>query len=119
MEKVTISGYHLAQNQEGEQFVVLSLMGGVELIQSSISGKFYATAKKTRVTSTFAPEIAQQLIGTQIPGKIERVNCEPYTYVIQQTGEEVTLSHRYDYMPNTIDTGKQLSNTEKEAFQLS
>ena len=97
MEKVTIEGYRLAQNQEGEEFVLLTLMGDVEMIQSSQTGRFYATAKKTRITSTFTPEVAKTLIGKQIPGKIVRVDCDPYSYVIEDTGEEITLSHRWDF----------------------
>ena len=99
MEIVTISGYRLAQNQEGESFVVLELMGDVELVQSSVTGRFYATAKKASITSTFSPEIADRLIGKELPGKVQRVACEPYSYVVPETGEEIVLEHRWDYIP--------------------
>lgn len=99
METVKISGYRLAHNQDGEPFVVLTLMGDVELVQSSITGRFYATSKTANITSTFSPEIADTLIGKQLPGRIDRVDCDPYSYVIPETGEEVTLAHRWDYVP--------------------
>ena len=88
MEIVTISGYRLAQNQEGESFVVLEIMGEVELVQSSVTGRFYATSKKASITSTFSPEIAERLVGKELPGRIQQISCEPYSYMIPETGEE-------------------------------
>ena len=99
MEIVTISGYRLAQNQEGESFVVLEIMGEVELVQSSVTGRFYATSKKASITSTFSTEIAERLVGKELPGRIQQISCEPYSYMIPETGEEVTLEHRSEYIP--------------------
>jgi len=103
MENVTISGYRLAQNQEGESFVVLEIMGDVELVQSSVTGRFYATSKKASITSTFSPEIAEQLVGKELPGKIQQISCEPYAYMVPETGEEITLEHRWDYVPTNAN----------------
>ena len=33
-----------------------------------------------------------------MPGKIEKVEVEPYEYAIPETGELITLSHRYEYL---------------------
>ena len=40
------------QNKEGKTFVLLELMGDVELIQSLNSGKFYATSRRASIIST-------------------------------------------------------------------
>lgn len=97
---VTINAYHVRQNQEGKSFVTLELLGDVELIQSSSTGAFYATAKKCTISSTFPEEVAKTLIGKQVRGRIERVQCEPYEYTVKETGEVVTLTHTYSYNPD-------------------
>jgi hypothetical protein len=105
---VTISAYHTRQNQEGKQFVTLELSGDVELIQSSTTGAFYATAKRCTISSTFSEDVAKTLIGKQLPGRIERVQCEPYEYTNKETEEVMMLTHTYTYNPD-----------EKESMQGS
>jgi hypothetical protein len=97
---VTISAYHVRQNQEGKSFITLELLGDVEFIQSSNTGAFYATAKKCTISSTFPEEVAKTLVGKQVKGRIERVQCEPYEYTVKETGEVVTLTHTYTYNPD-------------------
>ena len=48
------------------------------MVQSLDTGKFYATARKASVTSTFNEETAKGLIGTKMPGVIKRVESDPY-----------------------------------------
>ena len=71
--------------------VVLEIMGEVELVQSSVTCRFYATSKKASITSTFSSEIAERLVGKELPGRIQQISFEPYSYMIPETGEEVTL----------------------------
>ena len=75
---------------------------------------FYATAKKAIIPSTFDEVTCKGLIGTQIPGSIEKQECEPYEYVVQETGEEIILSHRWVYVPKVSDT---TSSTGKDEFK--
>lgn len=96
---VRVNAYHLRQNKEGKQFVALELQGDLEMIQGSESGRFYATAKKCSVSSTFTEEVAKSLIGKQLPGRIERVETVPYDYTVKETGEVITLTHTYVYNP--------------------
>lgn len=96
---VTVSGYAVRQNQEGEPFVVLILQGDMEMIQSQKTGRFYATAKKCTISSTFSEQMAASQVGKQIPGKIIREECDPYDFVIPQSGEVVELNHRWIYVP--------------------
>ena len=61
---VKISNYALRKNKEGKHFLALELQGEVELIQSTQTGRFYATAKRCSISSTFTEEEAKTLIGT-------------------------------------------------------
>jgi len=97
---VTISNYFIRQNKAGDPFISLELTGDVEFIQSSLTGKFYASAKRCSISSVFTEEVAKTLIGKQLPGSIQRVECEAYEYVVEKTGETMLLSHTYTYVPD-------------------
>ena len=96
---VTITAYHLRENKAGKSFVALELQGDVEFLQSMQTGRFYATSKRCTITSTFGEERAKTLIGTKMPGKIERQECDGYDFTIQETGEVIKLAHTYSYSP--------------------
>jgi hypothetical protein len=98
---VTIIATKQRTNKEGETFISLELQGDMVMVQSEETGKYYATAKKTSITSTFTAEQAKALVGRELPGRIERVECAPYEYTIPETGEVKELSHRYEYLPDT------------------
>lgn len=95
---VKIIATHLREGEKGK-FVSLELMGDVELVQSMNTGKFYATAKKCFVSSTFTEEHARSLVGSTIPGSIIRVEADPYEFTVPETGEVIELSHTYSYLP--------------------
>lgn len=97
---VTIIGTELKQNSKNETFVALVLQDGLTMVQSKTTGRFYATARKTSITSTFDEQTAKSLIGTKMPGKIEKMPCELYDYVVKETGEMLTLDHTWNYNPN-------------------
>lgn len=99
---VTLVNYKKRTNAEGEDFFALELQGGLSMVQSKETGQFYATAKKTSVTSTFDEEACKELIGTKIEGEIVKVQCEPYTFAIEQTGEEITLDFRWQFRPPAV-----------------
>ncbi len=94
---VTITGFEKRSNQEGEDFNVLILQGGVEAIISQQSGKPYITARKTSIPCTVGDEFAQSLIGKDLPGDIQRIDCDAYTYEVPGTGEKLKLTHTYQY----------------------
>ena len=94
---VTIVNYKERQKEDGTEFFVLELQGGIEMVKSKETGNFYATAKRAYIPSTFTKEVCQSLIGTQMPGGIVKEVCEPFNYVIKETGEEITLNHRWVY----------------------
>ena len=81
--------------------MALVLQGGVEIIHSA-SGGMYATVRKATVASTFDEETCKGLVGTEIPGAIEKQECEPYEYTVERTGEVLTLFHRYIYVAEPL-----------------
>ena len=84
-------------SSDGNEFFALILQGGLELIKSKETGNYYATAKTASITSTFTEEECGQLVGQEISGSIVKVPCEPYEYTVKETGEVVTLTHRWEY----------------------
>ena len=92
---VTITDFMKRQNREGVEFNALILQGGIELVKSKETGSWYATSKKASITSTFDDATCQNLIGQQIPGSVQKVECEPYDFTNKETGEVLTLTHRW------------------------
>ena len=86
-------------SQTEKPFVLLEISGGLEMVQSQGTGKFYATMRKCRVPSTFNLDVAKMLIGTTIPGTVVRVEVEGYEYTVPSTGEVIKLAHSYAYQP--------------------
>jgi hypothetical protein len=89
---VTITNAISKQSEKGP-FVVLELSGDVEMVQSQSTLRFYATVRKCTVSSTLDLQTAQACIGKQLPGRIAKVPCAEYEFVIPETGEVITLSH--------------------------
>ena len=101
------------QNDDGNEFNVLILQGGVEMVRSERTGNFYATTRKASVTSTFDDETAKALVGTEISGSIEKTECEPYEVINQESGLVTTLTHRYVYVPEESETKKNPNNSNE------
>jgi hypothetical protein len=95
---VKIIDYRARQSKDGEEFFALIISGGIEMVKSRQTGRYYATSKKASVTSTFDEETCRELIGEKIPGSVQKVECEPYEFTIKETGEITTLSHRWVYL---------------------
>jgi len=96
---VRIVNFMERESEDGSTFFALSLQGGVELVKSKETGNFYATVRKTSITSTFDEETCKAILGTEISGEIVKQACEPYEITIKETGEVIELSHRYEYVP--------------------
>lgn len=97
---VRIVNYLKRQAEDGREFFVLELSGGIEMVKSATTQQFYATSKKAFISSTFDEQTCKALIGTEMLGYVVRQDCEPYEYVVKDTGEVIILSHRYVYEPN-------------------
>lgn len=111
---VRIVNYQKRQTEEGKEFFVLELQGGIEMIKSQETGQFYMTARKTSISSTFDELTCQSLIGTELSGRIEKLACDPYEYVIKDTSEVIMLSHRFQY----VEEGNQTAKVEKSNLTI-
>src|SRR5687768_17069022 len=96
---VKIIDYSVRENKEAKPFVALKLQSDITMVQSQETGRWYATAKTCSITSTFDEATAKALIGKELTGRIEKVACEEYEYTVPETGEVITLSHRFEYVP--------------------
>ena len=94
---VTVKEFLQRESKDGEKFFVLVLQGGATPVKSKKTGKMYFTVKTASVPSTFDEDMCKSLIGTQFPGRIVKVECEPYEYTIKETGEIIELNHRWEY----------------------
>jgi len=96
---VTIVDFTQRKNSEGKDFYSLILQGGIEMVKSKTTDRYYATAKRCSITSTFDETTAKAMVGEKIPGSVQKQNCEPYSYVVKETGEIMELTHRWVYLP--------------------
>ena len=95
---VTIVDVKQRTSQDGNSFIALIVQSEIQMVTSA-NGNIYATARKASVPSTMESlEIARMLIGKELPGGIEKVECAPYE-TANADGELVTLNHRYTYIP--------------------
>ena len=96
---VTIIDVKQTQTENGELFTSLVVQGELQLIKSEKTGNYYAAVNKVRIPSYLPLEVCKSLIGTTLPGTVERVQCAPYSYQNLETGEIMELSHTYVYTP--------------------
>ena len=97
---VTITNIAIRKTKDGKTFTSLELTGGLEMVQSQETGKFYATVRKCSVPTTFDEQIAKGLIGSSLEGNIVRSEALPYDYTNPDTGEVMTLNYSWTYVPN-------------------
>lgn len=111
---VTITNYTKRKREDGTLFCVLEINSGIELLQSQTTGQYYATAKKCYIPATFDEAVCRSLRGTMMKGDIIKVECESYQYTIKETGELITLNHRYEYTPD--ESSQQVHNNYSENY---
>lgn len=95
---VSVINYLSVEKENGEDFLMLVLQGGIEAVKSQATGKMYFTARTVKVPATFDEATCKSLIGSQFEGTIVKVPSDSYEYTIKETGEIVTINHRYEYV---------------------
>ncbi|WP_282112337.1 hypothetical protein [Maribacter stanieri] len=117
---VRIINFKQYTSDEGKVFNVLELQGGIEMVKSQTTDRYYATARKATMPSTFDENTCKSLIGTELTGQIVKVQTEPYEYTIQETGEVIELSHRYEYQPEVdkIPVVEKSNSTVEDIMNL-
>lgn len=114
---VRIISYKTRQKEDGTNFYLLEVQGGIEMVLSKATGQYYATAKKATVSTTFDEETCKALVGSQMPGKVSKIKTEPYQYVIKESGETISLEHKYIYLPEGVESSEEkLAKQLEEAF---
>ncbi|MDB4443258.1 hypothetical protein N9157_01990 [Saprospiraceae bacterium] len=96
---VTVIDYTYRENAEGKEFITLTIQGGLEMIKSKTTGRFYATMRTVSIPSTLDEEAAEKAVGQSLPGFIQKVPCDPYERTNSETGEVVEFNYRYEYVP--------------------
>lgn len=95
---VKIVDYKTYQKEDGTEFHALVVQGGLEAVKSQETNRTYFTARTARVPCTFNALTCESLVGEELPGSIRKVEVEPYEYMIPDTGELISLSHRNEYV---------------------
>jgi hypothetical protein len=96
---VTVTNCLERLKKDGTTFALLEISGGVELVQSQATNRYYATVRKCTIPFTGTLETAKLMIGQKIEGDIVRVICDPYEFTNPKTGEVIQLQHSWAYQP--------------------
>jgi hypothetical protein len=97
---VTVTACLERQKKDGTSFTVLEISGGVELVLSQNTNRYYATLRKCTIPFTGTLDVAKMMIGQKIEGEIVKVIVEPYEFTNPRTGEVMRLQHSYAYSPD-------------------
>lgn len=114
---VKIIDYRVRQNRDGEPFLALIVQDGITLVKSKETGLYYATAKKASVPSTFDEATCKGLIGQELDGSIERMDCPAYEFTNEETGEVIQMDHRWVFV-KAGDTVEAAVEAAKHQFEL-
>jgi len=100
---VRVTDYKLRQSQDGRVFYAIILQGGIEIVKSA-TGSSYLKANTVSLPTTFDEKTCIAMLDSDLPGSIQKVETEPYEYTIQETGEVILLTHRYEYCDDEMPT---------------
>jgi hypothetical protein len=106
---VTVKEIKKVENSMGEEFFGLIVQSGAMPVRSKKSGRVYFTSKTAFVATTFDEQTASSLIGSEFEGTIQKVETEPYEYTIEETGEIIRLSHRWEFVDPALEMEQQLA----------
>ncbi|MDB9754717.1 hypothetical protein OAB20_00325 [Winogradskyella sp.] len=105
---VTVKDIKKAENSKGEEFYGLIVQSGAMAVKSKSTGRVYFTAKTAFVATTFDENTALSLLGVEFEGTIKKVETEPYEYTIEETGEVIELSHRWEFVDPSLEMEAQV-----------
>lgn len=105
---VTVKEVKKVENAMGEEFYGLIVQSGAMPVKSKATGRIYLTAKTAFVATTFDEQTANSMIGQEFEGSIKKVETDPYEYTIEETGEVIQLSHRWEYHDPALDLEQQM-----------
>jgi hypothetical protein len=100
---VIVKDFKTVTKENGEAFSLLIVQGGVEPVKSQRTGRIYFTVRTAKVPTTFDEATCKSVLGTTFDGEIKKVACDPYKFVITETGEEIEMQHRWEYVDENLD----------------
>ena len=105
---VIVKEVKVAKNSQGEEFYGLIMQSGAMAVKSKKTGRVYLTAKTAFVSTTFDKQTASSLVGMEFEGTIRKVETDPYEYTIEETGEIIEMSHRWEYVDPALEMEEQV-----------
>jgi len=111
---VKIIDYKVRSNRDGDVFLALIVIGGIELVKSKETGLYYATSKKASIPSTFDEETCKSLIGEKLEGTVQKMDCEPYEITDQDTGEIRVLDFRWVFVKDGETVGEAIRQVQHQ-----
>jgi hypothetical protein len=114
---VTVTNALERVKKDGTTFPVLEISGGVELVLSQASQRYYATVRRCTIPFTGTMDVAKMLIGQKIDGEIVKVIVAPYEFTNQRTGEVMQLQHSYAYRPK--DSQDLVGHTQVQELSMA
>jgi hypothetical protein len=114
---ITVTNALERVKKDGTTFPVLEISGGVELVMSQTTQRYYATLRKCTIPFTGTMEVAKMMIGQKIEGEIVKVIVAPYEFVNQRTGEVMKLQHSYAYRPK--DSQDLVGHTQVQELTMA
>lgn len=109
---VTITDFKTRKKGGGETFNVLIVQGGAEVHRSQATGKNIINSRKASVITSLDDDECRNLIGSKLPGTIDKVPVDEYLYQIPGTTDIVMLKHSFEYNPEPTNMGEALVNEE-------
>lgn len=96
---VNVVGFETRENAETkENYSVLILQDEPEILVSKSSGKPYVSAKRASIPCALGKNQAQALVGTELPGRIDRVSVTPFDVTLP-SAKKVKVSTAFQFIP--------------------
>lgn len=110
---VRIIEFKTIKGEDNKDFNMLVLQGGIEPMISKTTGRTYLTMRKASISTTFDAVTCKHLIGSELPGNIHKIPCDPYEYTVTETSEVLTLDYRWQYIDEDfMNANKQVIDKE-------
>lgn len=95
-----VIAYQKRNAADGRSYFAIQLQSDdLEFVVSKVTGRHYATLRKCWMSTTFDEASCKMILGKKMPGIIIKEECDPYSFVMEETGEEITMNYRNVYQP--------------------
>lgn len=108
---VRITDFAERKSSDGGTFFALIATGGLEMVKSRQTGKYYATVRKASIPTTFNEEVCKMMIGQDLEGSIIKAPCDPYEFTSEETGEIIKLDYRWAYVKETSEIQEAITES--------